>query len=405
VGRRRDDDTDLVSFARQPILHRDGQLAGYELLAPQRPAPAGAMAALTGTDLRAAGGGSDVFIDVTPAALLAFDPLPFDPEGVVIELHAGHAGAPEVVERIRALRSTGYSVALDDVRVGETDGELLALATHAKVDARMVPDEHAAEIVREIIRHGAIPAAFEVSTREHRDILATAGFELLQGDFHCRPHALAAPPAPSSLAGLRTAAQIAAAGDPEALILAITRDPGLSVRLLRFMNSAAFAMRHQVSSVPHAVRLLGPRTVRQWATLVLIAGNDVAVPESLLICALARARTCETLAERLTMEDREAYFLVGLLSIADALLNAPLDSVIAGLPLADDVTAALATGAGGKGRALRMALACEHGLGDHEAIPGLDGDSLRLLHAEALAWADEVVLGLDAETPPAVSAA
>lgn len=398
-------DTVPVSFARQPILDRDGRLAGYELLVPERPSPAGAMAALTGTDLRAAGGGADVFLDVTPAALLAFDPLPFGPDGIVLELAVGHAADPDVLARIGALRAAGYSVALDGVRAGEAEGSLVALVTHVKVDARTLGGVHAADIVRAITRHGVVAAAFEVATREQRDVLADAGFELLQGDFHCRPRALADPPAPSSMAGLRTATQVAAAGDPEALILAISRDPGLSVRLLRFMNSAAFSLRHRVSSVPHAVRLLGPRTVRQWATLVLIAGSDVAVPEPLLIGALARGRTCETLAERLGMDDREAYFLVGLLSIADAMLDAPLEAVVAGLPLADDVTAALLTGAGGKGRALRMALACERGLGDREAIPGLDGEALRDLHAEALAWADGVVLGLAADAPEAVSAA
>lgn len=398
-------DTVHVSFARQPILDRDGRLAGYELLVPERPSPAGAMAALSGIDLRAAGGGTDVFLDVTPAVLLAFDPLPFEPEGIVLELAASRVGDPNLLARIGSLRADGYSVALDGVRAGEADGSLLDLVTHVKVDARTLGGGDAAEIVRRITRHGAVAAAFEVATREQRDLLAEAGFELLQGDFHCRPRALADPPAPSSIAGLRGAMQVAAAGDPEALILAISRDPGLSVRLLRFMNSAAFSLRHRVSSVPHAVRLLGPRAVRQWATLVLVAGSDVAVPEPLLTSALARGRTCETLAERLGMDDREAYFLVGLLSTADAMLDVPLETAIAGLPLADDITAALLTGAGGKGRALRMALACERGLGDREAIPGLDGDALRDLHAEALGWADGVVLGLGADAPVAVSAA
>jgi EAL and modified HD-GYP domain-containing signal transduction protein len=354
------------------------------------------MAALTGADLRAAGGGADVFLDVTPAALLAFDPLPFGPEGIILELAAEHAEDPDVAARIRALRAAGYSIALDDVRQHGLGSGLLEIVTHAKIDAAALNGTDAADVARAITRHGVVAAAFEVGTREQRDVLAAAGFDLLQGDFYCRPRALADPPAPASVAGLRTATQIAAAGDPEALIEAISLDPGLSVRLLRFMNSAAFSLRHRVSSVPHAVRLLGPRTVRQWATLVLIAGSEVPVPEFLLIRALARGKTCETLAERLGMDDRDAYFLVGLLSIADAMLDAPLPDVLAGLPLADDITAALLAGAGGKGRALRMTLACERGLGDDEAIPGLDGTALRLLHGEALAWADGLVLGAGA---------
>lgn len=384
---------DAVSFARQPILHHDGRLAGYELLAPGRPAPAGALGALTSTDLHTAGGGADVYLDVTPAALMAFDPLPFGPEGVVLELPASHPVDDALVARLRALAEAGYRFALDDLRPDSPGSVLLPLVEVVKLDASVAT--LGADDARRIIAQGAIPAAYDVETREQRDELAAAGFALLQGAFHCRPSALPSPPAAGSLTALRTATQVASAGDADALIEAISRDPGLSVRLLRFVNSAALGLRHRVSSVPHAVRLLGARTVRQWATLVLVAGDTTGPPGPLLITALARARTCEAIAERLGMDDREAYFMVGLLSVADALLDASMDDVLAELPLADDVAAALGRHEGGKGRALRMAIACERGAWDEEAIPRLDGGALCALHVEALNWADGIALGLE----------
>jgi len=393
-----------VSFARQPILHRDGRLAGYELLAPERPSHAGALGVLTGTDLRAAAGGADVFLDVSPAALLAFDPLPFGPEGVVLELPAAHAVTPEVVERLQALRTEGYRIALDDLRPDSPGADLLPLVALAKVDARYVDIARFGDELMRITGSGAVAAAFEVETREQRDLLADAGFALLQGAFHARPRLLPAAPPPAGLSALRAATQVAAAGDADALIEAISHDPALSVRLLLFVNSAAISLRHQVSSVPHAVRLLGPRVVRQWATLVLVTGDAVRAPGTLVVCALARARTCQLIAERLGMDDPDAYFLVGLLSVADALLDATLADIVADLPLTDDVRAALLTGEGGKGRALRMTLACERGGWDEEAIPRLDGGALCALHAEALAWGDGIALGLSSTGAQAAAA-
>jgi c-di-GMP phosphodiesterase len=68
--------------------------------------------------------------------------------------------------------------------------------------------------------------------------------------------------------------------------------------------------------------------------------------------------------------------------------------VLADLPLADDVTAALLQRAGGKGRALSMAEACERADWEDAALPTLDATALAALHTEALAWADRTASGL-----------
>lgn len=139
--------------------------------------------------------------------------------------------------------------------------------------------------------------------------------------------------------------------------------------------------------------LLGPRTVRQWAMLLLLSGIDEQ-RGPLLVTALSRGRTCEAIARRLGADDADAYFFTGMLSIVDALVDKPMQEAVADLPLAEDVVAALVQRAGGKGRTLKMAEACERGAWDEAALPSLDASELAVLHVEAITWADATAAGL-----------
>ena len=78
----------------------------------------------------------------------------------------------------------------------------------------------------------------------------------------------------------------------EAVSAAISKDPALTVKVLHFVNSAFFGLRSEVTTISHAVVLLGIATVR---AIVVGCGflRDVSkdLPESL---------------------DHEAFFLVSL---------------------------------------------------------------------------------------------
>jgi EAL and modified HD-GYP domain-containing signal transduction protein len=393
-----------VLFARQPILDGDGRLAGYELLyrgvggseSPHAATSRVAASALSDLGLRQATGGAPAFINVTTEFLLAMDPLPFGPEGVVLEIAADRVPDGPLLERLARLRQHGYMLALDGYAGQPGADPLLDFATLAKVDANGVGPSGLAVVVSHLRGRGIKPIAHNVETHLDHDRCIDAGFALFQGDFVCRPREIVGHNVPTaSIGALRLAAGISAA-EPDGvdeLEKAIALDPGLSLRLLRFVNSAAFSLRHQIKSVRQAIVLLGPRTVRQWAMLLLLSGIDEK-RGPLLITALSRGRTCEAIARRLGADDADAYFFTGMLSVVDALLDQPMDEAIRDLPLSEDVVAALVDRAGGKGRTLTMAEACERGAWDDAALPSLDASQLAVLHVEALTWADGTAAGL-----------
>ena len=77
------------------------------------------------------------------------------------------------------------------------------------------------------------------------------------------------------------------------------------------------------------------------------------VPDELVALGLRRARMCEMLAGSALPEERETLFTIGLFSVADALLDAPMAEVLDSLPFTDEIQAALLRREGPEGRAAR----------------------------------------------------
>ena len=73
--------------------------------------------------------------------------------------------------------------------------------------------------------------------------------------------------------------------------------------------------------------LVGTNTVRQWILLVLL-GDLGRVQPAVLSAGLVRAKLCETLARDKGVRGADSAFVVGLLSVCDALLDMPLDEII-----------------------------------------------------------------------------
>ena len=141
-----------------------------------------------------------------------------------------------------------------------------------------------------------------------------------------------------------------------------------------------------MSSIGQAVALLGSANLKRWATLSLFAGVDDK-PSELTRTALVRARFCELAPEPAAGgADPAQLFTLGLFSVIDALMDAPIDEAISPIPFPEQMRAALISHQGPMGALLRAATCLEQGA--FEDAEGLvPGSAARYL--EALAWADE----------------
>jgi EAL and modified HD-GYP domain-containing signal transduction protein len=122
----------------------------------------------------------------------------------------------------------------------------------------------------------------------------------------------------------------------------LRQEPSLLMKLLRYLNSAYFGLRGQVTSIRHALTLLGENNVRKWTSVVALLDLAEDKPAELIITSLLRARCCELLALPLRMPERETdLFLLGLLSVMDAVLDRRMVDVLAEMPVVEEVKTAL----------------------------------------------------------------
>src|SRR5690606_33204139 len=170
------------------------------------------------------------------------------------------------------------------------------------------------------------------------------------------------------------------------------RNVALSSKRLAMANAAATGGTG-IESIPHALRLLGRKTLARWMVLLLAAahGRGSGTRNELLSEALMRARFCERIAEVGTLKDSAgSLFLVGLLSHMDALLGTPLAEVVARLKLAQPVRDALLQRTGPFGAALRLVEAYEAGRwAEAEVLAadvGVAARKLPALYREAIGW-------------------
>src|SRR5438132_3697505 len=120
----------------------------------------------------------------------------------------------------------------------------------------------------------------------------------------------------------------------------VSLDVTLSYKMLQYANSAAVALPRDVTSIGHAVRMLGMELLKTWSTALLPSSVEDK-PQELMNLSLVRARMCQQLAEAKKIPNKESFLSGGLLSVLDALLDCPMEKAVAELPLADEIKDAL----------------------------------------------------------------
>jgi EAL and modified HD-GYP domain-containing signal transduction protein len=315
-------------------------------------------------------------VRVQPEFLLTIGTPPVRPDKVVLQF-AAEPVSDEVLTALRRLQFSGYTLALEGV-----EERLLSVCGLLKLSVAGKSDEELAELIADPLAKGVKLVATDVSTPEELQRVKALGFTAFQGDFFAKPDLTRQRRVGTG--GETSLRALAAVTAPDAsfedLEAAITSDVGLSLKLLRYVNSAFFALPRTVESVREALTLLGTATVRRWATVVALAAAADA-PEELVELALQRARMCEVLGGSLDLDGGDGAFTVGLFSVADALLDAPMEDVLATLPFSEEIRTALLTREGPKGELLNQVVAYERG-----EFPADDG-SLNTAYGEAVEWA------------------
>jgi len=137
-------------------------------------------------------------------------------------------------------------------------------------------------------------------------------------------------------------------------------DPTLAFRLLRFINSAAFGLRVEVTSFRHALMLLGHLRLKRWLALLLASATKDATSRPLLHLAVRRGFMMEELAVAAGQEDlRGEMFICGVFSLLDRMLRQPFDDLLEHVPMPSRVQVSLLGDGGPYTPHLRLMAALE----------------------------------------------
>lgn len=401
-------------LGRQPILDRNQEIIGYELLfrAAERNVAefesySHASASVITSALASFGihevlGGKFGFINVHLGLLLSemLEVLPIDQ--TVLELLEMIQLDEQVVERCRELKELGFQLALDDHEFSDNGHEIYNVVDIVKIDILQTGLEDLPEIVHALRKTPVKLLAEKVETVDQFEFCYKLGFDLFQGYFFERPVVLNKKRIDvSGLAMLRLLQQLTMDAPLTEIEQTFKENPSLSYNLLRLVNSVAMGVREKIKTLRHAILMLGTENLRRWTQLSLFAGSDNrGINNPLLEMAAVRGRLMEILVKLRSGkvandEASEAAFMTGILSLLEVLFETPMKEIISNLNLTDEVCGALLSRSGQLGSMLTLAEKLE--VTDFDAVmPLLEEcqvslDQLLTAQLEAFNWRASII--------------
>ena len=401
-------------LGRQPILDRNQEIIGYELLfrsaeidhavfeSYSHASSSVISLALASFGINEVLGGKLGFINIHHELLFS-EMLELLPIGqTVLELLETILIDDEVSERCRELKKKGFLLALDDHEYDESNTDIYYIVNIIKIDILLTGMEELPNVVRQLRKFPVKLFAEKVETVEQFQICNDLGFDMFQGYFFARPVVLNRRKIDvSGIALLKLLQQLTMGASIEMIEMTFKENPGLSYNLLKLVNSVALGMREKIKTLRHAILLLGLNHLRRWTQLSLFAGHDArSINHPLLEMAAVRGRLMEIMLRQISSrtasdEQAEAAFMVGILSLLDVLFETPMEEIIANLNLTDDVSSALLKREGKLGRMLLLTEKLE--VTDFDAVTPLLGecgvslDQLLQSQLEAFNWRSAII--------------
>lgn len=348
-----------VFVGRQPIFDAQEHIVGYELLYRNKQVRTHSAAndddatmqvltnALLSIGMDEVAKGKLCFVNFTENLLMGplLDHL--EAKQIGIEILEDVPITERLVKRLAVLKKRGFKIAMDDFVLYENQlyKELFQYIDYVKVDFLSATPNERFEIetlIQTTYPH-VLLVAERVETRGQFNEACQAGYQLFQGFFFEQPQLVKSYEIPiNTLQYLQVLAILKNQDlDMNELATQIERDVALSYKLMQFIRVVDPRLRRKVSSIKQAVVMLGITELRKWMYLLAIRemknANESGAFKQLMIMSLFRARVCEQLARRKHFKNPSEYFLVGMFSLIDSLLQRPLQHILGQMPLNDEI--------------------------------------------------------------------
>lgn len=403
--------TQDIFLARQPILDREQRIVAYELLFRAGHTAGAAVTddmqatacvihhAFSEMGVQTVLGSQLGFINVSTDMLLS-DMIELLPRTqVVLELLETIRVDDAVIERCRALKQQGFTLALDDFVFDDSYRPLLGLVDIVKVDLQLHDQAQLRAIVNQLRQWPVKLLAEKVDSAEQAAYCHSLGFDLFQGYYFARPLVLSAKRADSSqMALIQLLGLVLSDADTVQIEQIFKQHPNLTYNLMRLVNSVASGVHRSVASVSQAIMVLGRKQLQRWLQLLMFTLQSGSIyPSPLLLLAATRGKMMELLAVRQQRDTdyRDEAFMAGILSLIENLIDKPLADIVSELNLSERLASGLLRREGEMGVLLQLVESVEHLDLDYTnallaQTGGLTLSDLTNAEIEAMAWANQV---------------
>src|SRR5450830_152813 len=410
-------------LARQPILSIEQELIGYELLfrstAVNRATVTDDAAATAAVIEHAAElglhnviGSLTAFLNVDAAILMSDVVFVLPKEHVILEILETVELTPPLMRRIETLTEAGYVFAIDDlVQESARTDQLMPFARIVKVDVLKMPVEEIAALSASLRQKGKKLLAEKVETIEQFKLCRDYGFDYYQGYYFAKPDVLQGKKLSAScVIIMQILALIIKGANNYEIVRFIKQDVALSLMLLRLVNTPLCGFRRHIASLGQALLVLGDRQLKRWLQILLYANpnsNRQSASSPLMILAATRGKMCELLSQKIQPRrpnKSDTAFMVGVLSLTDALFNLEIADVIGQIGVSIEIREALLSRAGFYGGLLLLVESVEKPellspaqLNDMLSNFQLSAKEFYSVQKEAFEWGDSVSENMSAD--------
>jgi EAL and modified HD-GYP domain-containing signal transduction protein len=277
-----------------------------------------------------------------------------------------------VLAALKKLSDKGYYLALDDFIFREDLQPMIQLADVIKIDIRQTPLDEIHGLLDSPHLKSKKLLAEKVETNDEFHQALEMGFDYFQGYFFCKPEIIKGREISSSnISLLRILAEVNKSDFSfDKIEKMVATDLSVSYKLLRYINSAFFKRKNEITSIKQALVYLGQNELRRFISLITLSKIGEDKPGELIRNSCIRARFCELLGNiSNSVETSDALFTLGLFSNIDAILDQPMTEIMDHLPLSETIVSALVDGSGPL--AVYLELIQKYERGDWDLLPKL----------------------------------
>ena len=306
------------------------------------------------------------FMTFTSNLLMRQTPKLFNPGTLVIQVDDSVIIHPLAMRFVERFAKDGYKIAVNEFQFTPRYIALLDKVDYIKINFQITADTSIRNTVEMAHSMGKLCIATEVDNEELYQKAFVMEVDAMEGQYvaeQMRSTVHSSSYLQSNFFRLMVAITVDEP-DVEEIERIISMDATLTYALLKIVNSAYFALRNRATDVHQAVMVLGIGQLRQWIYL-MGEGNEAGEidphQEEFLRTSFMRATFCSELlkmAKKLPITRNDAY-LMGMFSTLNHLIAAPMEEILAEIPVAKPVKEALLTYEGPCGALYKLVLSYE----------------------------------------------